>query len=367
MKREKQIIRISVYGIIVNLILVAFKATVGLISGSIAIILDALNHLSDALSAILTIIGTFLSAKKPDKKHPYGHGRIEYLASIAISAIVLLTGVEAFYESVKKIISPQPAVYSVATILVVVAAIFVKLIFGRFVLTKGKSLNSGSLIATGTDALSDAALSASTLIGIFISLIFKISPEGYIGALISIMILRAAYDIMRQTLDEMIGIRVDKQLTDEIKSAIAKIDKHVLGVYDLSIHSYGPNKLVGSAHIQVDDDLRAREIHHITKNIEYGIYEKFNIILTVGIYASNSTGKSGRLRQYLEELLKDYPQVIQMHGFYADSKLKVVTFDLIFDFDEQNPDQVAKEISAKMQEKYPGYQYHYVIDTDVTE
>ncbi len=367
MNRSKQIVRISAIGIIINLILTTFKALVGIAANSIAIILDALNNLSDALSAIITIIGTFLSAKRPDKKHPYGHGRIEYLASVVISFIILATGIDALYESIKKIINPQPATYSLATIIVVVVAILVKAVFGRYVLRHGKALNSNSLVATGTDAISDAALSASTLIGIFISLFLHISPEGYIGLVISVMILRAAFEILHQTIDEMIGVRVDKKLTDKIKQAIAKIDEHVLGVYDLSIHNYGPNKLVGSAHIQIADELKAREIHHITKNIEYGIYEKFGIILTIGIYASNDTGKNSRIKQCLEGLLKDYPQIIQMHGFYVDDKLKIVTFDLIFDFSEPEPDKVAKELSAKMREKYPDYKYHYVIDTDVTE
>ncbi|MBR1796361.1 cation diffusion facilitator family transporter [Candidatus Saccharibacteria bacterium] len=366
MNREKQIIKISIIGIFVNLILVAFKATVGLIAGSISIVLDALNNLSDALSAIITIIGTVISGKRPDKNHPYGHGRVEYIASTAVALIVFAAGITALVESVQKVIEPQMAEYSVATIVIVSVAVLVKFFFGRYVRQKGKELNSSSLVATGTDAVSDAALSFSTLVGIFISLVFHVAPEGYIGIIISAMILKAAIEILKSTINDLLGVRADEGLTNKLKKSIAKIDPQIQGVYDLAVHNYGPNKIVGSAHIQVDDTLTARDIHHLTKRIEYGIYEKYGIILTIGIYASNDSGKFKDVKDYLKKLIKQYPHILQMHGFYVDEGLKTISFDLIFDFDELKPEEKVAEIKQKMQEKYPDFSYAVIIDTDVT-
>ncbi len=367
MNREKQIIKISIIGIVVNLILVIFKATVGLIAGSISIILDALNNLSDALSAIITIIGTVLSNKRPDKNHPYGHGRVEYIASTAVALIVFAAGITALFESVQKILEPSPAEYSIASIIIVAVAVLVKFFFGRYVRRRGEELNSSSLVATGTDAISDAALSFSTLIGIFISLYFHVAPEGYIGIIISIMILRAAIEILKDTVNDLLGVRADAELTKKIKKAIIKIDPQVQGVYDLAVHNYGPNKIIGSAHIQVGDELTARDIHRLTKHIEYGIYEQFGIILTIGIYASNEVGEFKGIKNYLMRLIKKYPHILQMHGFYVDEELKIISFDLIFDFDELKPLETVEEIKAKLSEKYPDYTYQVIIDTDVTD
>ncbi|MDO4987224.1 MAG: cation diffusion facilitator family transporter [Candidatus Saccharibacteria bacterium] len=295
-----------------------------------------------------------------------GHGRVEYIASTAVALIVFAAGITALVESVQKIVEPQTAEYSVATIIIVAVAVLVKFFFGRYVRQKGKELNSSSLVATGTDAISDAALSFSTLVGIFISLVFHVAPEGYIGIIISAMILKAAIEILKGTVNDLLGVRADPDFTDKLKRVIAKISPEVQGVYDLAVHNYGPNKIIGSAHIQVDDDLTAREIHHLVKQIEYGIYEEFGVILTVGIYAANEEGKGKEIKLALEKILKDYKYVLQMHGFYVDEERKVITFDLIFDFDELKPEEKVAEIKQKMQEKYPDFSYYVIIDTDVS-
>ena len=184
MERNKTIIKTSIQGIIVNVILVIFKAEIGLIVNSIAIILDAVNNLSDALSSIITIIGTKLSSKRPDKKHPYGYGRIEYFSSVIIAVIVLVAGLTSLKESIEKIIHPEPAAYSVISLVIVIVAVFVKFFFGRYVKKQGEKLNSGSLVASGTDAISDSILSLSTFVAAIISMSFHISLEGYLGVII---------------------------------------------------------------------------------------------------------------------------------------------------------------------------------------
>ena len=366
MNRDKKIIKVSILGILVNLILVVFKMIVGLIAGSIAIILDAVNNLSDALSSIITIIGTKLSGKRPDKKHPYGYGRIEYFSSVIIAIIVLLAGITSFKESFDKILDPTTANYSIVSLIIIIVAVFVKFFFGRFVKNEGEKLNSGSLIASGTDAISDSVLSLSTLIAAIISLIFNISLEGYLGVIISIVIIKSAIEILKDTINDMIGVRADSDLTRKLRKIITSY-KEVEGTYDLTLHNYGPNSIIATAHIQVNDNMTAKEIHGLTRKITLDVYNKYGITLTLGIYASNDTGKYKDIKTYLINLVKEYKSIIQLHGFYVDEESKYISFDIIFDFDEKNTDKIKNDIVTNLKEKYPNYDYFVVLDTDFSD
>ena len=366
MERNKKIVRTSIWGIIVNLALVAFKAVVGLIANSIAIILDAVNNLSDALSSIITIIGTKLSEKAPDKKHPYGHGRIEYFSSIIIAILVLVAGITAFKESFEKAINPEAANYSIVSLIIIAVAVIVKFFFGRYVKKVGESLNSQSLIASGTDAFMDSILSLSTLICAIISVIWHISLEGIIGLIISVVIIKSAIDILRETITIMIGIRADPELTNKLKEKIIEFEE-VQGVYDLDLHSYGPSKIVGSVHIQVRDDMTAKEIHKLAREITISIMQEFGIILTIGIYAANDEGESGEIKEELGNIIKNYKEIIQMHGFYIDEDTKNIFFDLIIDFKADSAEDIRDNITKQIKEKYPKYNYNVIIDLDVSD
>ena len=366
MERNKKIVRTSILGIVVNIILVAFKAVVGLIANSIAIILDAVNNLSDALSAIITIIGTKLSEKAPDKKHPYGHGRIEYFTSIIIAVLVLIAGITALKESIEKTINPVEADYSIASLIIIAVAVVVKFFFGRYVKKVGKDLNSQSLVATGTDAFMDSILSLSTLVAAIISLIWHISLEGILGIIIAVVIIKSSIDILRETITIMIGIRADSELTNKLKTRIIEFEE-VQGVYDLDLHSYGPSKMVGSVHIQVRDDMTAKEIHKLAREITIAIMQEFGIILTIGIYAANDKGEFGEIKEELGNIIKSYKEIIQMHGFYVDEDTKNVFFDLIIDFQAGDPKEIQKGVIKEIKEKYPKYDYNVILDLDVSD
>ena len=366
MDRDNKIIRISFLGVLINLILAGFKAAVGIVANSIAIILDAVNNLSDVLSAVITIIGTKLSGKKPDKEHPFGHGRIEYLTSILLSLIIFAAGISSLKESVQKIIKPELATYSIVSVIIVIIAIFVKFFFGKYLQRQGTALNSRTLIATGIDCFSDAIISLSTLVSAIISIIWQISIEGYIGILISMFIIKAAYTILKETLNDMIGIRADSETTKKLKDKMLSYEE-VLGVYDLILHNYGPNKIIATAHIQVRDDMKAREIHHITREIATDVFNEFGILITIGIYASNDEGEYGDIQKYLNRISKKYKTIEQIHGFYVDNKTKNVSFDMIFSFDEINPEEIVKQITKKLKDKYPKYDFNVIIDTNFSD
>ena len=216
MDRDKIIVKTSVIGILVNLVLVAFKATIGIMVNSIAITLDAVNNLTDALSSIITIIGTKLAGRAPDKDHPYGYGRIEYFSSVIIAVIVLLAGITALEESVPKIFNPVLADYTFVSIFIIAVAVVVKFLLGRYVKGKGKEINSQSLVASGSDALFDAVLSLSTVVAAIISYFWNISLEGILGTIIAFVIIKAAIEMLSETLSSMIGTRVDSEITDKV-------------------------------------------------------------------------------------------------------------------------------------------------------
>lgn len=364
MKRGKEIVKVSAYGILVNLILVAFKASVGLIVNSISIVLDAVNNLTDALSSIVTIAGVKLAGKRPDAKHPFGFGRIEYFSAVVVAMIVLFAGLMALKESIEKIIHPEEADYTIVSIVIVAVAVLVKFFFGRYVKRKGKELNSNSLVASGIDAISDAALSMSVLIGALVSFVWHVSLEGYIGVLISVMIIRTAIEIMRDSVSDLIGTRTDDELAMKMKKAIMEYPE-VLGVYDMAMHNYGPNKTIASAHIEIGDNLKTREIHRLSRRIEVKVFEKFGIILTLGVYASNNSGKFKAIKQDVEGLIKEFEDVKQVHGFYVDEELKEISFDLVFSFETEGVEEKVKSIRAKVNEKYPGFKVFVVIDSDL--
>ena len=366
MERNKKIVKTSILGIIANIVLVAFKATIGLLVNSIAIVIDAVNNLTDVLSSVITIIGTKLANKAPDKKHPYGHGRIEYFTSIIIAGIILFAGLMAIKESVEKIIKPAETDYSIISLLIVAVAVLVKFFLGKYVKKVGYAVNSQSLVGSGQDALMDSVVSFATLISGILNYMLKWNLEGYLGIIISLFIIKTAFEMIRESANSMLGQRADGELAKKIKEAVSEFDE-VQGVYDLNLHNYGPSNTVASLHIQVRNDMNAGEIHILTREIAYTIYEKFGIAVTIGIYAANDKGEFGLIKQELEKIVSEYEEILQIHGFYVDKEKSNVFFDLIIDFDAKDKKMIEEEIVGKLKNKFPEYNYNVILDPDVTD
>lgn len=366
MERSKKIIQTSLIGMGMNVVLVLAKMTVGLISGSIAIVLDAVNNLSDALSSVITIVGTRLAGRKPDKKHPYGYGRIEYMTSMVISFLVLFAGITAGKESVDGILHPEAASYSYVTLLVIVMALAAKLLCGLYVKRVGKALESGALIASGEDALMDSIVSAATLVSAVISLIWNISIEAYLGLVIAVLIIKAGVSLLLETVDSIIGTRADHHFTKQLKKQIASYPG-VHGAYDLVLHDYGPNKSMGSVHIEVPDDMPAKQIHHLSRRIIEDIYEQHGVLLTVGVYATNNTiPELAPMRRYIGELVNTIPGILQMHGFYGDFERKKAMFDFVIDF-KADGNEIRQEALKRLRERFPDFHFDIALDVDFSD
>ncbi|SFE66503.1 cation diffusion facilitator family transporter [Peptostreptococcus sp. D1] len=366
-ERTKEIVMVSYKGILANILLVIFKTIVGIIANSISVILDAVNNLSDVLSSVITIIGTRIANKDADKKHPFGHGRVEYITSSLIAIIVLSAGFLSMKEAVSKIIHPSETKFSTVTIIVIIAGIITKYFLGKYFKKKGDELKSGALSASGADASFDAIISIGTLVSAMSSIFFKINIEGFLGAVISIFILKAGYEIMQDTLSNIIGVRIDDDLSIEVKNYVNSFPE-VIGAYDLILHSYGPEELIGSIHIEVDDFLTAKDIDRLSRKIMIGAYNKLGVILTIGIYATNVKDEySKSIKNSVYEEISKYNSILQMHGFYVEESEKLVHFDIIIDFDEKNQHGLVYRITENLNKVYPDIEFVINIDRDYSE
>ena len=330
--REKTIVRTGIIGIVANVLLASFKALVGVAVHSTAMVLDAVNNFSDVLSSLVTIIGTKIASRKPDKKHPLGHGRVEYLAQMIIAALILYAGITALWESVKKIITPVDPEHSAISLALISVAIVVKIFLGLYVKKQGKKAKSDLLISSGTDALFDAILSTAVLISAIILLIFKFNIEAYVSVIIAIFILKAGIEIIVEAVDDMLGHRVEVEYTKKVKESVLTFDE-VFGAYDIVLHNYGPDRYLGSVHIEIDDRMTALM----------------------------------KMRKDITELVVDHKHILQLHGFYVDEEKKRITFDVVVDFDEQDREGLMKHIIGDVKNALPEYEVVVAMDSDISD
>lgn len=365
--RDRIIVRTSITGIIANVFLAAFKAAIGLISNSIAVILDAVNNLSDALSSVITIVGTKLAGKLPDKKHPLGYGRIEYLSAMVVAVIVLYAGVTSFIESVKKIIHPETADYSVVSLVIIGVAIVVKIVLGSYVKSQGKKVHSSALEASGSDALFDAILSASVLASAVIFMISGISLEAYVGVIISVIIIKSGLEMLSETLDDILGKRADAELTGKIRKLVNEEEK-VRGVYDLIINNYGPNKNYASLHVELPDTMNVEEVDILTRRIQAKVYKETGVIITgLGVYSFNTKDdEAARIRNKVMETVLAHEWALQVHGFYVDMADKSMRFDVVMSFDI-NPTEGLKTVYDEVKALYSDYSVVIAPDVDAAD
>ena len=366
--RNKTIIKTSIIGILANVFLAAFKAFVGMTSNSIAIVMDAVNNLSDAASSVITIIGTKLAGREADKKHPFGYGRIEYLSAMVISLLVLYAGITAFVESVKKIIHPDVPDYSAAALIIVAVAVVVKIVLGIYVKRVGVKVNSDSLINSGEDAKLDSVISASTLAAAAIYLLFHVSLEAWLGAIIALVIVKAGIDMLKETLSKILGERADAKLAQEIKATVTGYPE-ISGAYDLVLHNYGPDSHNGSVHIEVPDTMSADELDQLIRKVTVDVYKKHDVILTaIGVYSLNTKDpEAAAARERVSRIVEKHTHVLQMHGFYFNKAEKTIRFDIVVSFDADDRGQVYREVMKEVQEAFPDYELKIAMDTDYSE
>lgn len=366
--REKIIIRTSMVGIVTNLCLAGFKAVIGVLSNSIAIVLDAVNNFSDAGSSLITIIGTKLAGKEPDKEHPFGHGRIEYLSAMLIAVIILYAGVTSLVESVKQIITPEMPDYSRTSLMIIMVAVVVKIFLGRYVKKIGVKVKSSSLVNSGEDAILDAVISFSTLIAAGIFLLLQISLEAWLGLIISLLIIKSGLSMLREMLSQILGESGDMELAKQIYKTVADFDD-VVGAYDLVLNNYGPDSWNGSIHIEVPDTYSMDKLDQLTRNISVAVMEKHQVMLTaIGAYSVNTKDKeAARMRRIVEKIALGEEFVKQVHGFYLLKKQKTMRFDIVVSFKAGDRQAVYQRVVERVREAFPDFELQVALDADFTE
>ena len=366
--RERTIIRTSVIGIVANAFLAAFKAVIGLMTHSIAIVLDAVNNISDAGSSLITIVGTKLAGKEPDKRHPFGYGRIEYLSAMIISVIVLYAGITSLVESVRRIIRPETPDYNVVSLIIVAVAIAVKILLGSYVKGVGKKVKSDSLINSGEDATLDAVISASTLVAAVVFLAFHVSLEAWLGAVISVVIIRSGIGMLRETISRILGERNDAELARGILETVSGFPE-VQGAYDLVLNNYGPDTWNGSVHIEVPDTYSADRLDQLIREITMKVLREHRVILTaVGVYSVN-TKDPEIIAAYrrVREIALSHEHVRQIHGFYLLKEQSAMRFDVVISFDAKDRRAVYTQVVDDVRKAFPGYALQVAMDTDFSE
>jgi cation diffusion facilitator family transporter len=278
--REKYGVLSGVVGIILNLLLCGGKLFAGVLTGSISVIADALNNLSDAASSVVTLVGFKLAGQKADESHPFGHGRAEYLAGLLVSLIILLVGLELGKSSIEKILTPQPVSFSVASVVILIASILIKLWMSLFNRKLGQRIGSAAMQATATDALSDVVATSAVLVGAVIAQVSGVNVDGWMGVVVALFILRSGWGAAKDTLNPLMGQKPDPELVREIEQTVLA-HPQVVGMHDLVIHDYGPGRAMMSFHAEVRRDADIMEAHDAIDHIERELQRKFGIVTSV--------------------------------------------------------------------------------------
>jgi cation diffusion facilitator family transporter len=332
------------------------------------------NNLSDSLSSLITILGTKIANKRPDKDHPQGHGRMEYVTSFILGIVILILAAGAMYSSITKIISTftnndnlnGEEYTSITSIIILGAAIGVKLFLGIFNHIRGNKLKSDVLKATGVDSFFDASMTSATLIGVIVFKNTGVSIDGWLGVIISLMIFKTGFSIVKNAIDELLGKKIDYELVSNLKEFVNHIPG-VLGVYDLFLDSYGPNKIVGACRIEIDASMKAKDIDLLSRRIAKLVEERFSINLLVGIYSFDTSDKElVKLREDISLSLLEKKGILQVHGFSLDKENNVISIDVVLDFDAlSNEKEFIDETIKEIEAKYPTYKFVIVTDIEM--
>ena len=348
----------SFVGIFCNVLLFAVKFTIGTMSNSLAITTDAFNNLSDSASSIITLFGYKQAAKPADRDHPFGHGRVEYLVSLVIAVIIMFVGFEFLKTSIDKIRNPQQVIFSTVALVSILISMGIKLWMYYFNQHLGHKINSSTMIATSKDSLSDVAATGVTLLSLIVSKFSDIPIDGWVGLLVSGFIMNAGYQIIRDTVDTLLGQGADQETVDSIIKIIESKDV-VLGVHDLIVHNYGPGKMLASAHVEVSADCDIIHSHDQIDNIEREIYEQLGISIVIHmdpIEVNNETIRS--LHDFVKDILKEVNETLSMHDFrvvVGETHTNLI-FDVEVPFEiKETNEELKNKIDDKIKEHYPSY------------
>ena len=355
-------------GIIINTLLFAVKLFVGMISGSVAIMADSFNNLSDASSCVITIVGFKLSSMPADKEHPFGHGRLEYISALIVAFMVMVVGLQFVKTSFERIFNPSDVTFEMIPFLLLLISILFKVFLALFNGSLGKKIESSALKASAFDSIGDVITTAVVALSFLASRFTKVPIDGYIGLVVSLIILYSSFSLIKETLNPLIGEAPDEKLVTGISEGVMAFD-HIIGVHDLMIHNYGPGKIMASIHAEVPANLDLITVHEVIDDAEKELSNKFNIILVIHMDPVSLDNKEiNEARAELEKIIKYNPLIESMHDFRMVGKgeHKNLIFDVVVYNDKVKKISSEKEIIEQLTEAikdiHPSYNCSITID-----
>lgn len=356
----------GIVGVICNLLLFGLKITVGTISGSVSITADAMNNLSDASSAIVTLVGFRLAEMPADENHPYGHARFEYLSGLAVSAIIVIIGFELARTSVIKILHPSPVNFSLPVLIVLLVSILVKLWLSLFNTSLGKKIQSSTLMATAADSRNDALSTAAVLVAALVEVFTSWQIDGVMGLLVAAFILYSGVSLAKETISPLLGEAASPELRETIVAEI-RSEPRVLGFHDLMVHDYGPGQRFASIHVEMDQKEDPLQCHELIDNIERRCYREHNVHLVIHydpVVTGNAEVNACHLR--VEQLLQELDNRLQLHDFrmVKGEEHTNVIFDVVLPVDMKGQEQRIRQWVEENLSKERGQAVYAVITFD---
>lgn len=363
--RQKTITRTSIIGLLANIAFALGKLIAGTISGSIAIINDGINNASDCLSSLATLFGYALSKKKPTSKHPLGFGRVEYMSALIIAGLIIYAGISCLIDSIKGLTEPKELITGSLIAIILTVSIIGKILLGILNIKAGKKVESEALKASGKDAFSDALSTSISAVGLIASKFTTLPVDAVAGIIISICICLSGIDSLKQTLSALLGERPKKSIVFGIREIIAK-HPPLKGGYDVILHNYGPERVVGTCHVEVPDSTTTEIVFDAMTAASSEIHNTMGIHITFGMYAVNDSVEEVVQMRYdvLIKLQATNEAVLSIHAFHVHFDKKLVHFDVVVDFTVKSYHELRAQLTKALLEKYPDYTFDFKIEPD---
>lgn len=362
--REGIVEATSILGIVVNICIAAVKVLLGLFTNSIAIISEGINNAADVLTSLLTLLGNKLAHKHPDAKHPFGYGRIEYLTSLIVSTLIIVTGVELLISSVKLVIHPEELNISIISLLIVAVSAIVKFLLGAYTIKKGNEAESTALVAVGVECRNDSFVSVVTIISSLVYLLFDVSIDAYAGMITSAVIIKAGGEILLETISEIIGRPGKKELATKLLKEIRATDG-IVNAADMTLHNYGPDAWSGSVNVEMDHKKTVGEVYDILHRLQLHIMHDYDVTMVFGIYAvDNDSEETKILRTKIADYVKKKEHVNSYHAVFIDHENKKIYVDFIVDYDLKDWEALRDDFLGYMKQEYPDFEIMLTIETD---
>ena len=364
-ERQHKIILSSFSSLVIEFLLALTEIILALLIHSTGVLSDATSTFGGALSAGLTLLGAKLSGKTPDKRHPFGYGRIEYLVTFLISLIIIFIGSESAVHSIEKIIDPMPPLYSIPILGFLLFTIIIKIAHAIHLNHTAKEVKSSALSAIAKEALHHSYASILTVIGALLSLFADIQIEGIVGLIIAIYLIYEGVQLLIRHIRKLLGEQISPVLSSKIRDTILSFPD-VQGAYDLSLHTYGPDRVTGSVHISVPDSWTVDRLDHLQRQIAKKVLEETGVILTgIGVYSINTKNDfSSHLESEITAYITQCNLVTSIHGFYYQEETQTISLDAVFSLKNEVPFVQYQQLKTRLQERYPQYSFLITMDVD---